>query len=87
MASELMAVRQDCCDEIDPYERLLTDAMHGDALLFVRSDAVEAAWAIVEPILGNATPLFDYEPGTWGPMEADGLASEIGGWHNPQGVA
>ena len=42
MAPELMAVRQDCCDEIDPYERLLTDAMHGDALLFVRSDAVEA---------------------------------------------
>jgi len=83
MATELMAVRQDRGDDIDPYERLLTDAMHGEALLFVRSDAVEAAWAIVEPILGHATPLFDYETGTWGPSEADGLASEIGGWHNP----
>ncbi len=84
MATELTAVKQDRDDEIDAYERLLTDAMHGDALLFVRSDAVEAAWAIVEPILGHATPLFDYEPGTWGPMEADGLATEIGGWHNPR---
>jgi glucose-6-phosphate 1-dehydrogenase len=87
MAAELTAMRQDQCDDLDPYERLLTDAMHGDALLFVRSDAVEAAWAIVEPILGNATPLFDYEPETWGPMEADGLATEIGGWHNPQVVS
>ncbi|MGH7235068.1 MAG: glucose-6-phosphate dehydrogenase, partial [Nitrospiraceae bacterium] len=84
MATELAAVKQDRGDDIDPYERLLTDAMHGETLLFVRSDAVEAAWAIVEPILGHASPLFDYEPGTWGPMEADGLASEIGGWHNPQ---
>ena len=87
MATELMAVRQDRGDDIDPYERLLTDAMHGEPLLFVRSDAVEAAWAIVEPILGHATPLFDYEPGTWGPMEADGLATEIGGWHNPQAAS
>ncbi len=83
MATELMAVKQDRGDDIDPYERLLTDAMHGESLLFVRSDAVEAAWAIVQPILGHATPLFDYEPGTWGPSEADGLATEIGGWHNP----
>ena len=87
MATELTAVKQDRGDDIDAYERLLTDAMHGDTLLFVRSDAVEAAWAIVEPVLGHATPLFDYEPGTWGPMEADGLASEIGGWHNPQAVS
>ncbi len=84
MAAELMAVKQDRDDEIDAYERLLIDAMHGDALLFVRADAVEAAWSIVEPILGSATPVFDYEPETWGPMEADGLASEIGGWHNPR---
>jgi glucose-6-phosphate 1-dehydrogenase len=49
----------------------------------VRQDAVEAAWAIVNPVLGNATPARLYEPGTWGPPEADRLADEIGGWHNP----
>jgi glucose-6-phosphate 1-dehydrogenase len=87
MATELIAVKQDRGDDIDPYERLLTDAMHGEPLLFVRSDAVEAAWAIVQPILGHATPLFDYEPGSWGPSEADGLATEIGGWHNPQAAS
>jgi glucose-6-phosphate 1-dehydrogenase len=87
MATELMAVRQDYSHDIDPYERLLSDAMHGDSLLFVREDGVEASWAIVEPILGNSTPLYEYEPGTWGPNEADGLATEIGGWHNPQGAS
>ncbi len=59
--------------------------MRGDPLLFVRQDAVEAAWAIVDPILGpDTTPLQEYAPGTWGPAEADTLAAEIGGWHNPQ---
>jgi len=50
----------------------------------VRQDAVEAAWAIVEPILGHVTPVYEYEPQTWGPAEADRLASDIGGWHNPE---
>jgi len=45
---------------------------------------VEAAWAIVEPILANVTPVYEYEPHTWGPAEADRLASDIGGWHNPE---
>ncbi len=84
MHTELMAMRQDQSDEIDAYERLLTEAMRGENLLFVRADGVEASWAIVQPILGNATPVYDYEPGTWGPTEADGLATEIGGWHNPE---
>jgi glucose-6-phosphate 1-dehydrogenase len=84
MHTELMAVRQDQSDDIDPYERLLTDAMRGENLLFVRADGVEASWSIVEPVLGDATPVYDYEPGTWGPPEADGLATEIGGWHNPE---
>jgi len=66
-----------------PYERLLTDAMRGDKLLFVRQDVVEAAWAVVDPILNNAVPLRYYKPGTWGPPEADRIASDIGGWHNP----
>jgi glucose-6-phosphate 1-dehydrogenase len=58
--------------------------MHGDAMLFVREDAVEAAWAIVDPILGNATNLHQYEPGSWGPREADRLAMDVDGWHNPE---
>jgi glucose-6-phosphate 1-dehydrogenase len=68
----------------DPYGRLLGDAMRGDAMLFVREDAVEAAWAIVEPILANATALHEYDPGSWGPREADRLAVDVGGWHNPE---
>ena len=71
-------------DEMEPYERLLGDAMEGDAILFAREDAVEAAWRVVDPILGNATPVYEYEPGTWGPAEADRLAADIGGWHDPR---
>jgi glucose-6-phosphate 1-dehydrogenase len=84
MPVELSAVERTQGDELDPYERLLGDAVRGDALLFVRQDAVEAAWAIVEPILGGVTPVHEYEPGTWGPAEAEGLAADVGGWHNPQ---
>ena len=84
MPVELSAVEDTQGDELDAYERLLGDAMRGDALLFVRQDAVEAAWAIVEPILSSVTPVHEYAPHTWGPAEADRLASDIGGWHNPQ---
>ncbi|HVT40075.1 MAG TPA: glucose-6-phosphate dehydrogenase [Gemmatimonadaceae bacterium] len=70
-------------DEMDAYERLLGDAMTGEGMLFARQDGVEAAWAVVQPILGNATPVCEYEPGTWGPNEADGLAAAVGGWHSP----
>jgi glucose-6-phosphate 1-dehydrogenase len=87
MPVELAAVKHAQGDEVDAYERLLGDAMCGDALLFVREDAVEAAWAIVEPILGDVAPVHAYEPGSWGPSEADGLATTIGGWHNPQEVS
>jgi glucose-6-phosphate 1-dehydrogenase len=68
---------------MDAYERLLGDAMAGDAMLFAREDAVEAAWQVVEPILETATPVHEYAPGTWGPREADRLAADIGGWHDP----
>jgi glucose-6-phosphate 1-dehydrogenase len=81
--TELVAVESKGGDEIDAYERLLTDAMRGDATLFVREDAVEAAWAIVDPILGNATPVHPYAPGSWGPAEADKLSSDLEGWRNP----
>jgi glucose-6-phosphate 1-dehydrogenase len=86
MPSELSAVKLDRANELDAYERLLTDAMRGDQLLFVRQDAVEAAWSIVDPILGDDTaPLSEYQPGTWGPPQAEYLAADIGGWHNPEG--
>jgi glucose-6-phosphate 1-dehydrogenase len=86
MPAELSAVKLDHANELDAYERLLTDAMRGDQMLFVRQDAVEAAWAIVNPILGeDTTPLSEYQPGTWGPPEADRLVADIEGWHNPDG--
>jgi glucose-6-phosphate 1-dehydrogenase len=71
-------------DEMSPYERLLSDAMRGDASLFARKDAVEAAWRVVDPILQNVTPLHEYEPNTWGPPEAERLIAGNGGWHNPK---
>jgi glucose-6-phosphate 1-dehydrogenase len=70
-------------DEMDAYERLLGDAMQGDPGLFARQDAVEASWAIVDPVLHIPTPPFEYEPGTWGPAEADRLVTDAGGWHCP----
>jgi glucose-6-phosphate 1-dehydrogenase len=69
-------------DEMGPYERLLGDAMRGDQMLFARQDSVEEAWRVVEPVLGNATPLHQYDSGTWGPAQADRLISD-GGWFNP----
>jgi glucose-6-phosphate 1-dehydrogenase len=85
MPVELSAVQLDLSEELMPYERLLTDAMRGDPLLFVRQDAVEAAWAIVDPILGpDKTPLYFYPRGSWGPPEADRLVADIGGWHDPE---
>ncbi len=83
MPVELSAVKYTSNDEMDAYQRLLTDAMKGDQLLFVRQDAVEAAWAIVNPILGECCPTELYEPGTWGPQDARELAADIGGWHDP----
>ncbi len=65
------------------YERLLGDAMLGDATLFARQDVVEAAWAIVDPVIKGPSPMFDYEPGSWGPVEADRLAADVGGWNTP----
>jgi glucose-6-phosphate 1-dehydrogenase len=79
---ELVACRS-VGDEQTPYERLLGDAMRGEASLFVREDSVEAAWAVVEPVLGDVTPVQEYEPNTWGPPEAEGLIARDGGWHNP----
>ncbi|MFI5458376.1 MAG: glucose-6-phosphate dehydrogenase [Isosphaerales bacterium] len=79
---ELLVSRQSP-DEVPPYARLLQSAMAGDSSLFARADAVEAQWRIVEPVLGdNARPFF-YEPGSWGPREANQLLPGGDEWHNP----
>jgi glucose-6-phosphate 1-dehydrogenase len=67
-----------------PYERLLGDAMAGDGALFTREDAVEAAWAVVDPVLTNHRPAIPYPRGSWGPKEADDLIAPDGTWHNPR---
>ncbi|TMA76739.1 MAG: glucose-6-phosphate dehydrogenase [Deltaproteobacteria bacterium] len=66
------------------YERLLGDAMAGDATLFARQEVVEAAWAIVDPVIHGPSQMFEYEPGSWGPPQADRLVADVGGWHTPQ---
>jgi glucose-6-phosphate 1-dehydrogenase len=81
---ELSVVEQPVEARLGDYERLLGDAIAGDATLFARQDVVEAAWAIVDPLLADPGELFEYEPGSWGPPQADRLVAEIGGWNTPQ---
>jgi glucose-6-phosphate 1-dehydrogenase len=69
---------------MDAYERLLGDAIAGDATLFARQDVVEAAWAIVDPVIHGPSPMYDYEPGSWGPPQADALVEDVGGWNTPE---
>jgi glucose-6-phosphate 1-dehydrogenase len=69
--------------EETPYERLLGDAMVGDGALFAREDAVEAAWAVVDPVLKKHHRVLPYKRHTWGPKAADGLIGSSGPWHNP----
>ena len=66
-----------------PYARLLSDAMAGNGALFTREDAVEAAWAAVDPVLKNQHRVHAYKPGSWGPKQADALIATDGCWHNP----
>ena len=70
-----------------PYERLLGDALRGDASLFAREDAVEAQWNIVDPVLGNVTPLYEYPVASWGPPEADRVLTSGDAWIDPQPVS
>jgi len=81
--AELLASRHPGAEEVDAYERVLGDAMEGDATLFAREDYIEEAWRIVDPVLKAGTPVYEYEPGTWGPGEVDQRVSPPGGWHNP----
>jgi glucose-6-phosphate 1-dehydrogenase len=79
---ELIASRHPGADEMDAYERVLGDAMAGDATLFAREDYVEEAWRIVDPILKANTPVYEYDPKSWGPKEAEQITPP-GGWQNP----
>jgi glucose-6-phosphate 1-dehydrogenase len=80
--SELLASRHPCAAEMDAYERVLGDAMAGDATLFAREDYVEEAWRIVQPVLKASAPIQEYEPKSWGPI-GNGNVTPPGGWHNP----
>jgi glucose-6-phosphate 1-dehydrogenase len=80
---ESIASRHRCPTEMDAYERLLVDAMTGDATHFAREDYVEEAWRIVDPALKAGTPVTEYEPETWGPADVDSRVCPPGGWVNP----
>jgi glucose-6-phosphate 1-dehydrogenase len=82
--TELMVCHQHG-DEMGAYERLIGDAMRGDANLFAREDGVEAAWRVVEPILGEATPVYEYDKGSWGPEEANRVLEGPQRWYDPRG--
>jgi glucose-6-phosphate 1-dehydrogenase len=81
-AAEMVASRDPRADEMDAYERVLGDAMAGDATLFAREDYVEEARQIVDPLRAD-TPVYEYQPGTWGPGAVDRRVSPSDGWHNP----
>jgi glucose-6-phosphate 1-dehydrogenase len=82
-AVEIIASSHPSPEEMDAYERVLGDAMVGDATLFAREDYVEEAWRIVDPMLKAATPIYEYDKGTWGPTENAEKVSPPGGWQNP----
>ena len=80
--AELIARHEPRSEEL-PYERLLGDAIRGDAALFTSDEAIEAAWTVVEPVLETRGPVQEYEPGSWGPAEARRIVSGDPGWHDP----
>jgi glucose-6-phosphate 1-dehydrogenase len=80
--AELLASRHPGANDIDAYERVLTDAMEGDRTLFARQDYIEEAWRIVDPVVRAGTTVYEYEPGTWGPQEVASVTPP-GGWHDP----
>ena len=82
--AEMLGTRHPHAEEMDAYERVLGDAMQGDATLFAREDYVEEAWRIVDPVLKAGTPVYEYEPGTWGPKEVDARVAPPGGWQDPK---
>jgi glucose-6-phosphate 1-dehydrogenase len=83
-AVEILGSRLPHAEEMDAYERVLSDAMAGDATLFARQDYVEEAWRIVDPVLKEGTPVYEYEPGSWGPNEVTQKVVPPGGWQDPK---
>jgi len=81
---EMLASRQPRSEEMEAYERVLGDALAGDATLFARQDYVEEAWRIVDPVLKQGSLLHPYEPNTWGPSGFEQRVAPKGGWHNPR---
>lgn len=81
--NEIVGSRHPTANEMGAYERVLGDAMAGDPTLFAREDYVEEAWRIVDPVLKAGTPVYEYEPKTWGPKEVEQKVTPPGGWHNP----
>jgi glucose-6-phosphate 1-dehydrogenase len=82
VTAEMLASSHPTAEEMDAYERVLGDAMEGDPTLFARQDYVEEAWRIVDPVLKKGTPVYQYEPKTWGPSEVQRV-TPAAGWHNP----
>jgi glucose-6-phosphate 1-dehydrogenase len=83
---ELIAMHQSA-DEMTPYERLLGDALRGDPMLFAREDQIEAQWRIVDAVLGDVTPVYEYDQNTWGPAEAGPMIEDPTGWIDPKAAA
>src|SRR5262249_62041373 len=83
VTTEMLGTRLPRADEMDAYERVLGDAMQGDATLFAREDYVEEAWRIVDPVLKHGTQVYEYEPGPWGPKEVASRVSPPGGRLDP----
>ncbi len=80
---EMVANHHPEANEMDAYERVLGDAIAGDTTLFAREDYVEEAWRIVDPVLQAGTPVYEYEPGVWGPAQASQAIAPPNGWHAP----
>jgi glucose-6-phosphate 1-dehydrogenase len=80
---EMVANHHPEANEMDAYERVLGEAIAGDTTLFAREDYVEEAWRIVDPVLRADTPVYEYDPGTWGPLQSSQLILPRGGWHSP----
>jgi glucose-6-phosphate 1-dehydrogenase len=82
-AVEMVASRHPHPEEMEAYERVLGDAIKGDPTHFAREDYVEEAWRIVDPVLKADTPVYEYQPNTWGPAQLDQVVLPPSGWHNP----
>jgi glucose-6-phosphate 1-dehydrogenase len=81
---ELEAAQECGTSDMSPYEELLEDAMRGNQTWFARKDYVESSWGILDEALANPPAVHSYEPGSWGPAEADSLTEDFGGWSNPK---